>query len=559
MKEASLIWSRVTLLLMVALVGCRSGLQGRAVPAPAATRSADDEMEEDEEEDEAMGVSYFLTAPSFSIVRRAGEDKDSTYAIEVSAVPDPERRFEVGMTHGWFTSDTFELKLTPAGVVSELNSKRKDEIGPTLIGVLKVAASAAGVAAKAIKPLLTEGEQQVILSTTAAVNSTQREQLRLVIDMRRGLGGAVEAVKLSALTTPDPTAEMLYVLVEAGKLKSAWAPGFEPGEIDIKPGDLVLARKLVAYKNAHYWVLVRRQAFPPATAAAVDAASPAPLPGDRYLLTTAGQLGGVDFTEGSLVEFRDNAWKAAKEVTVAPSQEELAIARGNMALIREKVEEQTPTELAKLEAVEAEVRKAPGTNASADPVRAAEEHLELLGHARSLEALLTPTPRQVMAASLKAFETALALALAAPDDPKARVGLERKTTEVRRLIDLVVRADESLHGRGLKDRRDKLLKFLGKTDIPGDKEVFESYAAFAAELRAVLGEIDKSLPSTTKAASTYIQATDTTSRISGDRVLVHRLALRPSKANADLLERAARIRLAADLVDAVVIVSPEVK
>ncbi len=118
--------------LVVLLVGsgCAS-LEGRFV--------ADGEPTS---EDQAVGVSYLLTQPRFELQRKtlaAGKKATPVHEIVVAAEPDPSRRFEVGLSPGLFSSDSFEVVLAKNGTVTSLTSDSADVTAKVVAGLAEFA------------------------------------------------------------------------------------------------------------------------------------------------------------------------------------------------------------------------------------------------------------------------------------------------------------------------------------------------------------------------------------------------------------------------------------
>lgn len=130
----------LAMLVLAVLAGC-STLKGRRVTpwSPANKRP-----------ESAAGMSYYLAKPSFALQRRAtagGKPAAPTYALQLGWQPDARERFEVGMRPGWFTNDSLELLLDENGRITQLNSHRTDETAQVVVGLTKLAAETAKVAA----------------------------------------------------------------------------------------------------------------------------------------------------------------------------------------------------------------------------------------------------------------------------------------------------------------------------------------------------------------------------------------------------------------------------
>lgn len=138
----------VAVTLMV-LPGC-SSLTGR--PLSGGPPPCEQNWMHQRKCEDTNGVPYALSRPRFSIQRKTlsgGKKASPVYEVVVSYEADVSRRFEVGMSKGVFTSDTFELSLDPTGRALALNSTRKDETGKTIAALVTAGAAATGVAAKA--------------------------------------------------------------------------------------------------------------------------------------------------------------------------------------------------------------------------------------------------------------------------------------------------------------------------------------------------------------------------------------------------------------------------
>jgi hypothetical protein len=125
--------------LMLFIAGC-SGLKGRRVTTGDPTAN-----------ERTAGVSYYLVKPVFSIARkttREGKPAIPKFELELAWQPDEQRRYEVGMSPGVFTSDSFELQLAPGGSAVALSSKRSDEVGKAVVGAVNLAAEIAKAAAE---------------------------------------------------------------------------------------------------------------------------------------------------------------------------------------------------------------------------------------------------------------------------------------------------------------------------------------------------------------------------------------------------------------------------
>jgi hypothetical protein len=62
------------------------------------------------------------------------------YELVVTPEPDPNRRFEVRLKRGWFTSEKFGISVATNGLIESLNAKRSDESVGILAGLVGVAA-----------------------------------------------------------------------------------------------------------------------------------------------------------------------------------------------------------------------------------------------------------------------------------------------------------------------------------------------------------------------------------------------------------------------------------
>lgn len=141
--------SRGWIASLVAVASC-SSLTGRPLAEPPAVCTTKFFLWTSCEE--ATGVPYSLSRPTFSIQQKTltgGKKARSIYEIVVGYEADESRRFEVGMTRGFLTNDTFELTLDPGGRALSMNSTRADQTGKTIAALVTTAAAAAGVAARA--------------------------------------------------------------------------------------------------------------------------------------------------------------------------------------------------------------------------------------------------------------------------------------------------------------------------------------------------------------------------------------------------------------------------
>lgn len=164
-QSRELAFPAVLLLVVVLATTACSNLRGRRVSQPV-----------DADMRSAVGVSYFLAKPKFSIAHRTergGKPAIPRFDLEVAWEPDPDRRYEVGMRPGVFVSDTFELQLAADGSAAGMTSKRVDETGKAIAGLSKFAASVAEAAAangtKAAAPVaasVSNAERPPVIAST---------------------------------------------------------------------------------------------------------------------------------------------------------------------------------------------------------------------------------------------------------------------------------------------------------------------------------------------------------------------------------------------------------
>lgn len=174
----------IFLIEMVSVTGC-SALKGRVVPPTVA-----------EDTHGAVGISYYLPKPTLSILQKTlagGKKATPQYEIAVSYVPDSTQRFEVGMSQGWFTSDTFHLKLTPNHTVSSLNSKRTDELGNTFASLIGLVAAVAPLAKSIFLPLTDANDDlsKVLSDTDKTKFHADETAIRSALEKKQAMDPAV--------------------------------------------------------------------------------------------------------------------------------------------------------------------------------------------------------------------------------------------------------------------------------------------------------------------------------------------------------------------------------
>ena len=139
----------IALIALCVQVGC-SSLNGRHVSEMTKDKVNNPVVET------SSGVSYYLTKPTFEIQRKTtkkGEKAQPVYEVVIGAEPDPLRRFEVGMSQGWFSSDTFELNLAEDARVISLTGSSKDHTAKVIASLGKLVLEVAKTAAKVVSPL----------------------------------------------------------------------------------------------------------------------------------------------------------------------------------------------------------------------------------------------------------------------------------------------------------------------------------------------------------------------------------------------------------------------
>ncbi|MBX3305913.1 MAG: hypothetical protein KF751_07650 [Nitrospira sp.] len=158
-------WVRIALVALLSVsMGCAS-LDGRAVPSGKLSKA-----------EPAKGISYYLPKPTFAILRKGlsgGKRAVPQYELAIGSVADESKRFEVGMSQGLFTSDTFDLKMGPGQTVTSLNSKRTDEIGPTFASLIGVGAAILPMVAKFGALLLDVDDDELLLAQILGVDQAK--------------------------------------------------------------------------------------------------------------------------------------------------------------------------------------------------------------------------------------------------------------------------------------------------------------------------------------------------------------------------------------------------
>ena len=172
-------------------LGC-STLEGRKVDADG----------------EAVGIPYHLSRPTFSIVRKTtkgGRPAAPVFEIVVGREADPDRAFEVGMDSGWFTSDTFDVKVGASGGLESLGFESKDELAPTLAATVELLSTAAGYMALAAGP---------------SVQEVLKKQLSLGADAPeiRAVGKVEEAMKKGEVLEASSVATVTGAIARARRL-----------------------------------------------------------------------------------------------------------------------------------------------------------------------------------------------------------------------------------------------------------------------------------------------------------------------------------------------------
>ena len=136
-QETAIMSGRFRLLIgIMALLACFgtgcSSLQGERVTTIPPT------------EDQAAGVTYYLSKPTFAIHAKGlkdGKAVSTLYEIEIGTRADPDQRYEVRLNTGWFVSDEFKLELSSDGRLSSIGVTSTDTTAASIKALGELAAS----------------------------------------------------------------------------------------------------------------------------------------------------------------------------------------------------------------------------------------------------------------------------------------------------------------------------------------------------------------------------------------------------------------------------------
>jgi hypothetical protein len=95
---------------------------------------------------QTVGVPFTLTKPEFTIKKIEGSDPER-YQITAAYVPDPSQRFALRLDPTWLSKIDFNMVLGPGGGLTSTSADVKDQIIPFATSMVKLAASAAQMAA----------------------------------------------------------------------------------------------------------------------------------------------------------------------------------------------------------------------------------------------------------------------------------------------------------------------------------------------------------------------------------------------------------------------------
>jgi hypothetical protein len=420
----------IVLFALSALVGC-SSLEGRHVKAI-------EDIDGKPIIENAKGVSYYLTKPTFEIQRKTknkGKSAQPVYEVVINAKPDPSRRFEVGMNQGWFTTDTFELNLSEDARVKSLTGSSSDQTARVIAGLGKLAAAVAGTVLKGgvgdladLRPSCSPPSDAprfsselpgifLIGSKNKLISSEESEQAVCYIDLCN---------KACPATPPPLIDSKKFIKIAKDLLK---------GLIETDSGD-------------------DTQAF-------------------KGMKRRVKDLEGKDFT--GLPPSSDKALN-----DIIPIEKNVIMAFNWIEILSNDIADE---------------------------------------NARNK----SPSTVEIIAEIKKELDKAIAIAVKNPTTANKNK-VDRKAEKLRDAINLVVKADEMVNGRGLSKRRDVLSEFL-KRPIPQNarKGMSKRYSNYAAQLNKVMVAINNLIGagggSSTKADLPL--ATEVTSRITRN-VFVYR-------------------------------------
>jgi len=461
----------LVVLIVFVQIGC-SSLEGRYI-----NNDVPNEIEK------ASGVSYYLTQPTFEIQRKTTQNSkkaEPVYELVISATPDPKRRFEVGMSQGWFSSDTFELKLAEDARVKSITGSSADQTARVIASLGVLAAEVAGAVGTGGLTAQTAPHEM-----NALIRIFKDGYVNRLIDLAERDNATCYIGNIACTRTPPSHEDYIKI---AKKLKTN-----------------LIETVTTSFKGIEFQV------------ERLEKIDPTGIPSsskERFDFFSEEEQRRIVKNYAEYMKEEEKFSKANKKLL---SENDL---KEELKKIDKKYEELLKTD----EIIETYVDSLTEVEKKVLKIY---DSIEKVGESIVKAAGESPpAPAVAIAKAIsnlkKELDEAIAEAVKDPGDNDKVKAMKSKATKFKVTVSLVLQADELVNKRGLSARRDILTDFLKAPIARGASgNISKGYLDFASQLDKVMVAINSLIGSTTASSKSLPLATEITSRVTRN-VFVYR-------------------------------------